>query len=213
MLAFEHLDLNKYCEDFTSNEDDTLKELERQTHLLTLSPQMLSGKIQGRFLSTLSKLLKPTYILEIGTFTGYSALCLAEGLEENGVVHTVDISADYQHLIDQYAKKSAFASKVVWHRGDALDVIQTMKFSWDIVFVDGAKNQYLDYLHAVKSQIRPGGLLITDNVLWSGKVLLEKKDKDTQIIHSYNEYLLTLEDFTTVILPIRDGISLSFKNQ
>jgi caffeoyl-CoA O-methyltransferase len=211
MYAIQLKDLNAYCDVHSHSEDPFLKELERQTYLQTIAPQMISGRIQGRFLSLISKLKRPRYILEIGTFTGYSALCLAEGLTDDGKLHTIEISDDFDHIRDQYAMQSPVAKKIVWHKGDAATLIPDMNYSWDIVFMDAAKNQYIAYLDLLEKNMKPGSLLIADNVLWYGKVLEEKKDEETRILDLFNKRLKNSTDWDTQIFPLRDGISISMK--
>lgn len=211
MYAIDLKELYTYCDLHSHAEDDILKELERQTYLQTIAPQMISGRMQGRFLSMISKLKQPQYILEIGTFTGYSALCLAEGLALDGELHTIEISNDFDHIRDQYAKPSPFASKIIWHKGDASELIPDLSFQWDIVFLDAGKNKYIEYLDLVEPNMQRGSILIADNVLWYGKVLEEKKDEETTILDLFNKQLKASALWNTQMFPLRDGISISIK--
>lgn len=211
MYAIDLKELYEYCDAHSHDEDEVLKELERQTHLQTIAPQMISGRMQGRFLSLISKLKQPRYILEIGTFTGYSALCLAEGLTEEGELHTIEISNDFDHIRDQFAKTSPFANKIKWHKGDASEILSNFICNWDIVFLDAAKNKYLEYLDLVEPHMTNGSILIADNVLWYGKVLQEKKDDETTILDLFNKKLKNSTHWVTQMLPLRDGISISIK--
>lgn len=204
-------DLEYYCESHTHQPDAVLIELERQTHLQTIAPQMVSGKMQGRLLSLISKLKKPQYILEIGTFTSYSALCLAEGLIQNGELHTIEITEDYKHIVSSFASKSIHYSKIHFHFGDALKLIPTLNYPWDLVFLDAAKNKYLDFLDILEKILRPGTILIADNVLWYGKVLESIKDEETEILDLFNKRLIQSPLWETQILALRDGLSISIK--
>lgn len=211
MYAIDLKELYAYCDLHSHAEDSTLKELERQTYLQTIAPQMISGRMQGRFLSLISKLKQPRFILEIGTFTGYSALCLAEGLRKDGELHTIEISNDFEHIREEYAMQSSVVDKIKWHIGDALDLIPRLNFQWDLVFLDAAKNQYLNYLDLLERKMTSGSILIADNVLWYGKVLEEKKDEETAILDQFNKRLKTSSNWETQMFPLRDGISISIK--
>lgn len=203
--------LYDYCEKFSTPESDLLKELDRETHLKTMAPRMLSGHLQGRFLSMVSFWLQPKAVLEIGTFTGYATLCLAEGLAPEGKVHTIDITDEYQHISEKYFKRSAYDDKIIRHLGDALDIIPTMSGPFDLVFIDAKKQHYSAYYDLVIEKLRPGGVVLADNVLWSGKVLQEKKDKSTRAIHAFNEKVSQDDRVNHMILPLRDGIHMITK--
>ena len=201
----------KYCESLSEQPEEAINQLERQTYLSTVSPQMISGRLQGRFLSFISKLLKPKYVFEIGTFTGYSALCFAEGLQEGGEVHTCDPSRDYDFIINQYASKSQNFGRIKFHKQSALQVLDEVHLSWDLFFVDGSKKEYPNYINAIEKVIKPGAVILVDNVLWYGKVTHEPRDKETQILHEINERLFLSNQYHQLILPLRDGIHLAIK--
>ncbi len=203
--------LYTYCDNHSSEVSPHLHELERQTYLQTVAPQMISGRMQGRFLSMISRLKHPRYILEIGTFTGYSALCLAEGLTPDGELHTIEISNDFDHIRDQFAKPSLHAEKITWHKGDAEDIIPKLDLSWDLIFLDAAKNKYLRYLELLEQKIKSGCILIADNVLWYGKVLEQIKDEETSILDQFNKRLKKSPLWETEMFPLRDGLSISIK--
>jgi predicted O-methyltransferase YrrM len=203
--------LAAYCETFTEKESELLKELNRQTHLKINQPRMLSGQIQGRLLSLLSKLQGPEFILEIGTYTGYSALCLAEGLIENGKLITIDPNEETNHFAQQFINRSAYKNKIELITGQANAVIPTLKQNFDLVFIDADKKNYSLYYNLVIDKVKAGGLIIADNVLWSGKVMNEKKDTDTQRIHDFNTMVHADERIENLLLPVRDGLMLMRK--
>lgn len=197
-----------YCETFSEKESELLKQLNRDTHLKVNSPRMLSGHLQGRILSFLSHIIKPNYILEIGTYTGYSALCLAEGLSENGKLITIDPNEETNHFARQFISQSPHKNKIELVQGQAQNLIADLKFTFDIVFIDADKKNYSLYYDLVLDKVNPGGLIIADNVLWSGKVLDQKKDADTEAIHRFNEKVSTDVRVKSVLLPVRDGLML-----
>ncbi|TFG78466.1 MAG: O-methyltransferase [Flavobacteriales bacterium] len=203
--------LEAYIERSTGEEPQLLQELTRETHLKVLRPRMLTGHYQGRVLSMLSKIVQPKYILEIGTYTGYSALCLAEGIQKGGQLHTIDINEELMEIQRRYFERSDHGQQIVQHHGDALEIIPTLKQVFDLVFIDAEKTEYPNYLEAVLPKTRPGSIILSDNVLWSGKVIepLGEKDKTTQILIDYNEKLRNDHRVETVLLPIRDGLTLS----
>jgi caffeoyl-CoA O-methyltransferase len=205
--------LANYALAHSSSESDILRELNRETHLKVMQPRMLSGHLQGRFLSLLSHLLQPKCILEIGTYTGYSALCLAEGLSEQGVLHTIDNNPERDALVKRYISKSGMEGKILPHIGDAHVVIPTIEGEFDLVFIDADKSSYAHYFDLVIDRVRKGGIIISDNVLWSGKVIepVKPSDKDTQLIMAYNEKISKDPRVETVLLPLRDGISVARK--
>ncbi|MBK9720733.1 MAG: O-methyltransferase [Saprospiraceae bacterium] len=211
MHSKDLITLSDYCELLSHAEDAVLLELERQTYLQTIAPQMVSGKMQGRFLSLISRLKQPKYILEIGTFTGYSALCLAEGLSSDGQLHTIEIVDTYDHLIQAYASKSKVYPKIKWYKGDALELIPTFNIAYDLVFLDAAKNKYLELLTMLEAKMKPGSILIADNVLWYGKVIQTQKDEETKILDLFNRTLAASKKWNTQILPLRDGLSISIR--
>lgn len=203
--------LEDYLADNSQDEPELLRELTRETHLKVVQPRMLTGRFQGRVLSLLSKLVNPRYILEIGTYTGYSALCLAEGLQQDGALHTIDINPELHEMQRTYFDKSGYGKHIHQHVGDALDIIPDLDFTFDLVFIDAEKKQYDNYLEAVLPKTKPGSVILTDNVLWSGKVVepLDKKDKATKVLLDYNKKLSNHPKLDTVLLPIRDGLTLS----
>jgi caffeoyl-CoA O-methyltransferase len=200
--------LLSYCETFSEKENELLKQLNRETHLKVSSPRMLSGHLQGRLLSFLSSVINPNYILEIGTYTGYSALCLAEGLSENGKLITIDPNEETNHFARQYIEKSPHKNKIELISGEAQKLIPDLKFSFDLVFIDADKKNYGLYYDLVINKVNKGGIIIADNVLWSGKVLDQKKDADTEAIHKFNEKVSSDERVKNILLPVRDGLQI-----
>ena len=207
--------LNEYLINHSEKEPELLSNLNRETNLKVLQPRMISGTYQGRLLSVISKIINPKKILEIGTFTGYSTLCLAEGLDENGEIHTVDINEELFDLQRKYFKKSSFNNNITQHLGNALDIIPKLDRDFDLIFLDADKINYPKYLDILIVRLKKGGVLLSDNVLWDGKVLNEisQKDKSTKAIVKYNELLNNRSDMDSVILPIRDGITISRKKK
>jgi len=204
--------LLNYCENFSEGESDLLKKLNRETHLKITSPRMLSGHLQGRFLSLLSKLKQPKNILEIGTYTGYSALCLAEGLSDVGLLITIDPNEETNHFAQKFISESPFASKIKLMLGQAQYIIPTLEQKFDLVFIDADKKNYSLYFDLVIDKLNPGGIIIADNVLWSGKVLEEKKDADTEALHQFNLKVSQDKRVTSTLLPVRDGLMILRKN-
>lgn len=203
--------LESYIANHSETEPQLLTELTRETHLKVVQPRMITGHFQGRVLSMLSKIINPAYILEIGTYTGYSALCLAEGLQKNGELHTIEVNEELHQLQRTYFDKSGFGSQIFQHTGDALDIIPTLEKIFDLVFIDAQKVNYDAYFEAVITKTKPGSIILSDNVLWSGKVVepLQKGDKATEALLAYNEKLKNDPRIETVLLPIRDGLTLS----
>ncbi len=197
----------------TSEESELLKKLRKETNQKILHPRMLSGKLQGRLLSLISKLIKPKEILEIGTYTGYGTLCLSEGLDPNGTIHTVEINEELIDFQNIFFNQSDKKKQIKQHLGSALSIIERLKGPFDIVFLDADKSNYINYLELITPKLKKGGLLITDNVLWSGKILnkTNESDIDTQTIKKFNSLITNHESFETILLPIRDGLSLSRK--
>jgi caffeoyl-CoA O-methyltransferase len=179
--------LLNYCENHSSSENDLLKQLNRDTHVKVSQPRMLSGHLQGRLLSMLSKLITPDYVLEIGTYTGYSALCLAEGLAENGRLISVDANEETSQFAQQYISKSVYSTKIRLQVGDAAKLIPSLPDGMDLVFIDADKKSYSLYFDLVFDKLKPGGIILADNVLWSGKVIENTQDKDTQFIREFNQ--------------------------
>lgn len=202
--------LQNYSEHHTAAESELLQNLNRETHLKVNQPRMLSGHLQGRFLSFISKLAQPKFILEIGTYTGYSALSLAEGLVQEGKLMTIDPNEETNLFAKRYFDASTFAKQIELVQGQALDIIPNLKTPIDLVFIDADKKNYLNYYKAVIDKVRSGGLIIADNVLWSGKVLddITKMDVETKIIHEFNTFVSTDDRVEHLLLPIRDGLML-----
>ncbi len=200
--------IEQYANEHTETESEFLNKLNRDTHLKVLQPRMLSGHFQGRLLSLLSHLLQPKRILEIGTYTAYSALSMAEGLAENGKLITIDCNEDLEHFIKETLEKSELGSKIEFRLGDALEIIPNLDETFDLVFIDADKSNYINYYELILPKVRPGGLIIADNVLWSGKVLdlANNQDLDTQVIHEFNTLVHNDSRVQNVLLPIRDGL-------
>lgn len=210
-MHFLSEDLEHYIATNSQPEPEILKELTRETHLKVLRPRMISGHFQGRVLSLLSKMQRPTHILEIGTYTGYSAICLAEGLAPGGVLHTIDINEELAPIQRRYFDQSGFGKQIIQHVGDALDIIPALDMHFDLVFIDAEKTNYDDFFEAAIKKTKSGSIILSDNVLWSGKVVapLDASDKATKSIIDYNKKLMVDPRVDTVILPIRDGLTLS----
>ncbi|WP_271424274.1 O-methyltransferase [Aequorivita sinensis] len=203
--------INDYIESHSQPEPELLQKLSRETWQKVLAPRMLSGHLQGRVLSMLSKLIQPKYILEIGTYTGYSALCLAEGMQEDGELHTIDINEELLDFQRKYFDESAFGNQIVQHLGNALEIIPEIDQTFDLVFIDADKSNYPNYLEIILPKLKKGSVILSDNVLWSGKVVekVKKDDIDTQALLKYNQALNTHPRLETVLLPIRDGLTIS----
>ncbi|NNK76861.1 MAG: O-methyltransferase [Maribacter sp.] len=203
--------LEKYIEDSSENEPELLKVLSRETHLKVIQPRMITGHFQGRVLSMLSKIINPTNILEIGTYTGYSAICLAEGLNKSGQLHTIDINEELSDFQRSYFNKSGYGQQIIQHTGDALQIVPTLNLTFDLIFIDAEKREYIKYFDAVIKKTKPGSIILSDNVLWSGKVVepVDEKDKATKVLLEYNKMLKNDPRVATVLLPIRDGLTLS----
>lgn len=197
-----------YCELFTEKESELLKELNRETQLKSNQPRMLSGHLQGRLLSFLSKLKRPEYILEIGTYTGYSALCLAEGLTENGKLITIDPNEETNYFAKRFFDKSAYKNNIELITGQAKAIIPSLPQTFDLVFIDADKKNYSLYYDLIIDKVNKGGLIIADNVLWSGKVLDKEMDLDTQIIHEFNQKVNNDTWVENLLLPVRDGLMI-----
>lgn len=203
--------IDDYVVAHSAKEPPHLEALTRETYQKILQPRMLSGAYQGRVLSMISKLVNPKHILEIGTFTGYSALCLAEGLQEGGMLHTIDIKEELVDFQKKHFEASAFAKAIHQHLGPALEIIPRLDIQFDLVFIDADKHNYINYFHAIIDKMNSGGIILSDNVLWSGKVVepLHEKDVDTKILLEYNQLLNKDPRIETVLLPIRDGLTIS----
>lgn len=202
--------LENYVERSTENEPELLQELTRETHLKVLRSRMLSGHFQGRFLSLISKLISPEYILEIGTYTGYSALCMAEGLRKEGELHTIDINEELYDLQRRYFDRSGYGEQIKQHTGNALNIIPSLNIKFDLAFIDADKENYHRYFDLIIDKMNKGGLILSDNVLWSGKVVEEVKpnDESTIALVEYNKKLKEDPRVETLLLPIRDGLTI-----
>ena len=209
-MEFITKELSDYCENNTSAEADILAQLNRETHLKVVSPRMLSGHLQGRFLSFISKLQQPKLVVEIGTYTGYSALCLAEGLAENGKLISIDVNEETSAFAKSFIEKTEYADKINLILADAKDYIPTIKESIDLVFIDADKKNYLNYYHLVIDKLNKGGLIIADNVLWSGKITMPESamDKETLALHQFNQFVQQDNRVENMLLPIRDGLMI-----
>ena len=212
-MEFISKKLYNYIKNHSIEESDLLKELERETKLKTLNPRMLCGSHQGRVLSLISKIKQPKLILEIGTFTGYSTLCLAEGMSNGGFIHTIDINEELYEFQRKYFNRSKYGDRIIQHVGNALEILDSINLKFDLIFLDADKENYTRYLEKIVNKLNVKGVLITDNVLWSGKVVASISDDDlsTKEIDNFNKILNQRDDMETILLPLRDGISLSIK--
>lgn len=202
--------LATYCENHTSPESDLLKLVSRETHLKVLRARMLSGHLQGRTLSLFSKMIKPKYVLEIGTYTGYSALCMAEGLQADGKLVTIDINEELEDFVQDFFNQSPYKNQIEYKIADAIELIPTLKYDWDLVFIDADKINYINYYNLLIDNLKSGAYIIADNVLWSGKVVepVSAKDKDTQLLLDFNKLIQDDERVENLLLPIRDGLMI-----
>lgn len=210
-MHFISEELENYSAFHSEDEPALLAELNRETHQKILQPRMLSGHFQGRVLSMISKLVRPVHILEIGTYTGYATLCLAEGLSENGTLDTIDSNEELYDFQKKYFDKSVWNVNIHQHLGNALEIIPTLDRKFDLVFIDADKENYINYFEMVVPMMNKGGIILSDNVLWSGKVLepVKPNDKSTKILLEYNKRLKEDNRVETVLLPIRDGLTVS----
>ncbi len=204
-------EIENYATQHSEDEPVLLQELTKKTFLNVLQPRMLSGHFQGRLLSLLSKLIQPKTILEIGTYTGYATLCLAEGLQPDGTLHTIDVNEELQDLQREFFDRSGKGSQIIQHLGQALDIIPSLNTKFDLVFIDADKKNYANYFDLVIEKMNQGGIILSDNVLWSGKVIEEIKqnDKQTQALMAYNQKIKNDPRVETLLLPIRDGLTVS----
>lgn len=210
-MEFLDQDLENYVESHTEAENELLQHINRTTQIEVLKPRMLSGHLQGRVLSMLSHMIQPQNILEIGTYTGYSALSMAEGLQKDGLLYTIDINEELEERVQDYFLNSKYAKNIHFLKGNALEVIPTLEKEWDLVFIDADKENYIHYYNLCFNQVKPGGYIIIDNVLWSGKVLAKnrkKLDKDTEAILHFNAFVHKDERVQNVLFPIRDGLMI-----
>ncbi len=207
-------ELDNYVVAHSEDEPTLLQQLNRETYQKILQPRMLSGHYQGRVLSIISKMVNPKNILEIGTYTGYSALCLAEGMQSEGELHTIDINEELVDFQRKYFDKSGFGKQIHQHLGNAIDIIPNLNINFDLVFIDADKENYSNYFHVIIDKLNPGGIILSDNVLWSGKVLdtsFKKDDTSTPALIEYNKLLKADNRVETVVLPIRDGLTITRK--
>lgn len=200
--------LERYAEEHTTQESVILKQLNRETNARVFMPQMLSGHLQGQLIRMISLLVKPKYILEIGTFTGYSAICLSEGLQENGMLFTIDVNEELREMAEHYFTQAGINHKVDFRTGNAQDIIPVLDVSFDLVFIDADKLNYPLYYDLVFEKVRPGGVILADNVLWSGKVVEEYQDAETKALMSFNERVQSDERVDNVLMTIRDGLMM-----
>lgn len=206
-------EIENYVANHTESEPQLLKELNRETWEKVLIPRMLSGHVQGRVLSMLSHMINPKAVLEIGTYTGYSALCFAEGLQQGGKIHTIDINEELETMVTNYIKKANLSDTIINHIGNAIEIIPTFKEKFDLVFIDADKTNYSNYYDLVFDKVKPGGYIIADNVLWSGKVIEAKEnlDADTLALIEYSEKIQADNRVQNVLFPIRDGLMIARK--
>tara|TARA_Y100001968_G_C19071856_1_gene578778 strand:- start:65 stop:706 length:642 start_codon:yes stop_codon:yes gene_type:complete len=203
--------IEKYVTEFTEKESDLLEEINRETWLKVMNPRMLSGHLQGRVLSMISKMIRPTNIIEIGTYTGYSALCMAEGLKKGGKLHTVDINEEYISVAKKYFNKSKYKENIIQHAGEAADIIPKLNDNFQLAFIDADKENYYKYFELIFEKMEIGGYIIADNVLWSGKVIEKYKDKETISLDEYNKKVFSDKRVETIVLPVRDGLNINRK--
>lgn len=197
-----------YCAAHSTPPSEVLHELDRETHLKTLAPQMMTGPLQGQLLRFISMWVKPQCALEIGTFTGYGAICIAEGLPSGGVLHTIEPNRELEHLIRKYVDKAGLNDRIQLYQGRAEDIIPQLDLRFDLVMIDGGKQDYTLHYDLVIDKVNAGGIILIDNVLWDGKVTQEKKDKDTLLIHQFNEKIQADPRVENLLLPLRDGVMI-----
>ncbi|RPG63743.1 MAG: O-methyltransferase [Flavobacteriaceae bacterium TMED42] len=213
-MDFINDDIMQYAESHSQEESELLKELQRETHQKVLQPRMISGHLQGRFLSLISQLIRPEKILEVGTYTGYATLCLAEGLKKNGAIHTIEINEELFDFQKKYFNKSNYKNQIFSHQGDAKKIISELDLNFDLVFIDADKSNYSHYFDLILPKLNKGGVIIADNVLWSGKVLhndIPEKDSETLGLKNFNDKVKADKAIETLLLPIRDGLMICRK--
>lgn len=206
-------ELERYAEAHTKAENEVLRQLSRETHAKVLMPQMLSGHLQGQFLRMVSLLIKPRYILEIGTFTGYSAICMSEGLQEGGTLITLDVNEELREITERYFEKAQISDRVDFRMGHAADIIPTLQVTFDLIFIDADKQQYGLYYDLVIDKLRPGGVILADNVLWSGKVVEDDQSAETLALKAFNDKVQKDERVDNIMLTIRDGLMMIRKKE
>jgi len=212
-MEFTDERIEEYARAHSQEETDILKKINRETHAKVLQPRMLSGHLQGNFLSMISHMIRPTQILEIGTYTGYSAICLAQGLQPAGKLHTIDVNEELEKMVRSHVEEAGLSSKINCYTGDAMQIIPSINEQFDIVFIDADKKNYSNYYDLVFDKVKPGGYIIADNVLWSGKILdlQTNKDKETILIDAFNKKVLADERVDNTLLPLRDGLMIARK--
>lgn len=213
-MDFLNEKIEEYVNQHSSSEPELLARLNRETHLKVLQPRMLSGHLQGRVLSMLMKMIQPQRILEIGTYTGYSAICMAEGLAPSGELHSIDINEELTDFVQKYVNEAGYQDKIKLHVGNALEIIPRLKENWDVVFIDADKNNYINYYNLLIDKLNSGSYIIADNVLWSGKVIEDynQQDEDTKTLIDFNQMIQEDERVENVLFPIRDGLMVVRKN-
>ena len=213
MMNFLPENIDQYVVNHSQKEPQVLHELSKETWQKVLNPRMLSGAFQGRVLSMISKIIQPKKVLEIGTYTGYSAICMAEGLRKGGIIHTIDKNEELEDIQNKYFIKSGLRNQIQQHYGNALELIPKFKETFDMIFIDADKSNYSNYFNLLINKLRPGGIILSDNVLWSGKVISvnNNNDLETEVLKKFNKKLSNHKNLETVLLPVRDGISLSMK--
>ena len=213
-MDFINDEIMQYAESHSQEESELLKELQRETHQKVLQPRMISGHLQGRFLSLISQLIRPEKILEVGTYTGYATLCLAEGLKKNGAIHTIEINEELFDFQKKYFNKSNHKNQIFSHQGDAKKIIPELDLNFDLVFIDADKSNYSHYFDLILPNLNKGGIIIADNVLWSGKVLhndIPEKESETLGLKNFNDKVKADKAIETLLLPIRDGLMICRK--
>jgi len=212
-MEFLPKEIDEYAGKYTAEENKTLSDLNRETHIKVLIPRMLSGHIQGRILSMFSHMIRPKNILEIGTYTGYSAICFAEGMQPDGKLITIDINHELETMANSYFKKSGFENQIEMKIGNAMDIVPSLRMNFDLVFIDADKHNYSNYFDLVIDKVNKGGFIIADNVLWSGKVTTDEvnTDKDTKALDEYNKKIHEDPRVENVLMPVRDGLMVARK--
>ena len=205
--------LHSYCENHTSSPDPILVELERETHLKTMSPNMISGRTQGKLLEFFTRMLQPKTVLEIGTFTGYASICLAKGMPEDSKLHTIEVNPELEKFGKKYFERAGLKNRIKAYIGDAREIIPTLDLTFDLVFIDAAKFDNETYYEMILPKLAPGGFLMIDNVLWFGKVVAGKKDKDARGIAAFNQKIREDDRVENILIPLRDGLFLIRKKE
>lgn len=205
-LSFDAI--KNYCAEFSNKPGEILHQLERESHLKTLAPQMIAGPWLGSFLRFVSGMIKPERVLEIGGFTGYSALCLAEGLQEYGTLHTIEVNPEFAHIIRKYIDAAGMDMKIQLHIGEAKDILPSLEGPFDLVFIDAGKRDNARFFDLILPKMKMGGIILIDNTLWSGKVIQHATDIDSRSIHKFNQRMFSDPRIEQVILPIRDGLTM-----